>query len=82
MKIIAFIEAGGGRQGDVIRKILEHCGLWNPPQPRPPPRPPPSPPPRAVRSHPASGISPEIDPDFLEHLRREQQADQLQMPWD
>ena len=28
MKIIAFIEA---RQGDVIRKILEHCGLWHDP---------------------------------------------------
>ena len=37
MKIIAFIEA---RQGDVIRKILEHCGLWREPPPRPPPGPP------------------------------------------
>ena len=35
MKIIAFIEAD---QGDVIRKILEHCGLWEDPPSRSPPR--------------------------------------------
>ena len=34
MKIIAFIEA---YQGDVIRKILEHCGLWHDPPSRAPP---------------------------------------------
>ena len=34
MKIIAFIEA---RQGEVIRKILEHCCLWKDPPPRGPP---------------------------------------------
>jgi hypothetical protein len=34
MKIIAFIEA---HQGDTIRKILEHCGLWHDPPPRAPP---------------------------------------------
>ena len=36
MKIIAFIEA---HQADLIRKILEHCGLWHDPPPRVPPRP-------------------------------------------
>jgi hypothetical protein len=35
MKIIAFIEA---HQGDTIRKILEHCKLWQDPPPRAPPR--------------------------------------------
>ena len=76
MKIIAFIEA---RQSDVIRKILQHCGLWHPPQPRPPPRPPPQP--RATLAQQAVD-SIEIDPDFLEHLHREAQADQLQLPWE
>jgi len=33
MEIIAFIEKGG-----VIRKILEHLGLWERPQRSPPPR--------------------------------------------
>ena len=63
MKIIAFIEA---HQADLIRKILEHCGLWHDPPPRALPRP--------VRSSPASdpGITHEVDPDFLEHLRREE----------
>ena len=32
MKIVAVIEA---RQGEVIRKILEHCGLWRDPPPPP-----------------------------------------------
>ena len=41
MKVIAFIEPraperSDGR-GDVIEKILRHCGLWNPATPRPPP---------------------------------------------
>ena len=34
MKVIAFIEPP---QAEVIEKILRHCGLWNPPLPRPPP---------------------------------------------
>ena len=34
MKIVAFIEAP---QGDVIEKILRHCGLWCPASPRAPP---------------------------------------------
>ncbi len=78
MRIIAFIEA---RQGDTIRKILEHCGLWHDPPPRAPPRPAPSS--RPVRSSPASepGITHEVDPDFLEHLRREA-IEQPELPWE
>jgi hypothetical protein len=34
MKVIAFIEPP---QGEVIEKILRHCGLWQPAKPRPPP---------------------------------------------
>ena len=34
MKVIAFIEPP---QGDVIERILKHCGLWQPSSPRPPP---------------------------------------------
>ena len=88
MKIIAFIEA---RQGEVIHKILEHWGLWQvedeqwrnsrsraPPQaPRPY---------RPARSIPepnpaiASGITYEIDLDFLEHAHRED-LDQPELPW-
>ena len=34
MKVIAFIEPP---QGDVIEKILRHCGLWHPSAPRAPP---------------------------------------------
>ncbi len=72
MKIIAFIEA---HQADLIRKILEHCGLWHDPPPLAPPRP--------VRSSPASdpGITHEVDPDFMEHLRREE-LDQPELPWE
>jgi len=32
MKVIAFIEPP---QGEVIEKILQHCGLWQPPRPPP-----------------------------------------------
>jgi hypothetical protein len=34
MKVVAFIEPP---QGDVIEKILRHCGLWCPAAPRAPP---------------------------------------------
>ena len=34
MKVIALIDPP---QGDVIEKILRHCGLWQPSTPRPPP---------------------------------------------
>ena len=45
MKFIRFIEA---RQDDVIRKILQHCGLWYDPPARALPKP--SPTPQPVRS--------------------------------
>ena len=87
MKIIAFIEA---HQEEVIRQILQHCGLWHPPT-RPPP---PAPPQSVTRSRPAPAETQRgphlfklegIDPDFLEHLHREAQAEgggQLDLPWD
>ena len=76
MKIIAFIEA---HQSDVIRKILEHCGVWH----DPPPRAPPKPPPRAARPVRSAdpGITYEVDPEFLEHQQREQ-IDQMELPWE
>jgi hypothetical protein len=78
MKIVAFIEA---RQGEVIERILRYCGLWKPP-PRPPPCPrgggPPS---RPSATGPCAGPS-DLDPDFLEHLHREAQAEQMELPWD
>ena len=85
MKNIAFIEA---HQEEVIRQILQHCGLWHPPT-RPPPR---APPQSVARSRPAPAEPQRgphlfklegIDPDFLEH--REAQAEgggQLDLPWD
>ena len=77
MKIVAFVEA---RQDDVIRKILEHCGLWHAP-PLPPPRAPPPAAPKAVHAQRESdSISTvEMDPDFLEYLHREKQAE---LPWE
>ena len=80
MKIIAFIEAN---QGNVIRKILQHCGLWEDPAPRPPPKPIPS---RSGPSLPLFGAShaetaEEVDPDFLQHLRYED-LPEPEPPWD
>ncbi len=78
MKIIAFVEA---RQGEVIRKILQHCGLWHDPPTRAPPKPPlPSRPVRAIPER-DPGFNYEVDPDFLEHARREQ-IDQPDLPWE
>ncbi|HNW59365.1 MAG TPA: hypothetical protein PKI62_06810 [bacterium] len=34
MKVISFIEKC---QGEVIKKILRHCGLWKEAAPQPPP---------------------------------------------
>ena len=72
MKIISFIES---RQADVLEKILRHCGLWeNPPPPRAPPaRPPPA------DSDERRTI--EVDPDFLDHCRREAAEDQPTFDW-
>jgi ribosomal protein S27E len=69
MKIISFIEA---RQEDVIRKILEHCKLWEDPPPR-------APPPRARPGLPDPLRTSEVDPDFLEYSRREK-LEQLDPP--
>jgi hypothetical protein len=80
MKIIAFIEA---RQGEIVRKILEHCGLWEAPVRGPPVLP--------FITNPAQADDPDsrrtyqLDPDFLECTRREQSeeaAGQLALPWD
>ena len=74
MKIIAFIQAG---QQEAIRKILEHCGLWQDPPSRGPPS----------RSHqsqladPDSRRTMEVDPDFLEYARREK-TEQAELPMD
>ncbi len=69
MKIIGFVEA---RQDEVIRKILEHCGLWHDPPPKP------------VRTLPESDTTNtvEMDPDVLDHLRHESMSDQLELPWE
>jgi len=69
------------RQGDVIRKILQHCGLWHDPPPRAPPGQ--SRPSQAARpTHDADGgITYEVDPDFLEHVRREAR-EEPELPWD
>ena len=71
MKIIAVIEAHQGDAIQKIRKILQHCGLWHDPRSRGPPRQ--TRPSQAVRpTHEADGgITYEVDPDFLEHVRRE-----------
>ncbi len=66
MKVIAFIEA---RQADVIRKILQHCGLWHDPAPRPPPKR--QPPSSGQRVDLPPGAPSQVDPDFLEYLRYE-----------
>ena len=65
------VGCGEAHQGDVIRKILKHCGPWKDPPPRGPPRK--TRPSQAVRpTHEADGgITYEVDPDFLEHTRRE-----------
>lgn len=80
MKIIAFIEA---RQGQVVRQILEHCGLWQDPPSsvaNAPPRSPPRPRRRSRRSgvrrpccpmpEADAGVSYKIDPDYLEFIHR------------
>jgi hypothetical protein len=59
MQVISFIEA---RQEEVIRRILEHCGLWQGPLPRlPPARPPPVP----RRPRPPREVQLVLDPEFM-----------------
>jgi len=69
MKIIAFIEA---RQDNVIRKILEHCGLWRDPPPRAPPSPAWERP--ACSDAPDSAYIVELDPEYIEHLHAKNRA--------
>jgi len=94
MKIIAFIEA---HQQDIIRNILQHCGLppegpkgWQDPPLRGPPKPahlPPGPKPGrqgslfAEEGNPDSRRTHEVDPDFLEFLRRED-IDEPEPTWE
>ena len=70
MKMIGFVEA---RQDTVIRKILEHCGLWR----DPPPRGAPPAAPKAIhaRRELDSTSTIDMDPDFLEFLHREKPAE-------
>ena len=77
MKIISFIEA---RQDGVIRKILDHCGLWQEPPPRAPPGPARSSHPDGQANSSPREVSHEVDPDFLEHTRRERFV-QPELPW-
>ena len=62
----------------MIRKILQHCGLWRDSPARVPPKQ--SPPSWPVRSL-DPGFTTEVDPDFLEHARREE-LDQPELPWE
>ncbi len=78
MKVIAFIES---RQEDVIRKILQHCGLWHDPPARAPPKPPPQLRPQSVIPQRNPGFAVEADPEFLDYARR-QQFDQPDLPWE
>jgi hypothetical protein len=62
MRIVSFIEA---RQEEVIRRILQHCGLWQgPPRRLPPPRPPPE----RRRPSPPHDVQLVLDPQFTAEL--------------
>ena len=69
MKIISFET----RQGEVVRKIFERCGLLQHRPSRVPPRA--VRPSQPIRSCPEPDFAPnityEVDPDFLEHAHRE-----------
>jgi hypothetical protein len=78
MKIIALIEA---RQEEVLRKILQHCGLWHDPPARAPPKPPTPSRPQGSVPQRDSGFVVEPDGEFLEHTRR-QRIDQPELPWE
>jgi hypothetical protein len=78
MKIIAFIDT---RRQDIIRKILQHCGLWeDPPSRGPPPTAHPSQT-RRQANVPDSRLTYEVDPDFLEYARWEA-LEQTELSWD
>jgi len=60
MRVISFIEA---RQEEVIRRILEHCGLWLGPLPGLPPT---RPPPVQKRPPPPRDVQLVLDPEFAQ----------------
>ncbi len=78
MKVIAFIES---RQEDVIRKILQHCGLWHDPPARAPPRVPHQARPHGVAPQRDPGFVVEPDPEFLDYARR-QPFEQPDLPFE
>ena len=63
MRVIRFIEA---RQEEVIRRILQHCGLWQGPLPGLPPA---RPPPVQKRPPPPREVQLVLDPEFTPELR-------------
>jgi hypothetical protein len=84
MNVIALLEA---RQGELIRKILEHRGLWHdPPTCAPPPIAPTSATGLEASRPPCDPTSSqvyEVAPDFLEY-RRHKDQEQLDLafePW-
>ena len=68
-------------QQDIIRKILEHCGLWQDPPSRSPPRATRSSQPCDQPPDPDSRLTHKVDPDFLEYALREQ-LEQLELLWE
>jgi hypothetical protein len=77
MKIIAFIEA---HQEEVIRKVLQHCGLWHvPPTPRRAQTMVTLPGPEHLRVASPWKSHSKGDPEFLEHARH-QQLDEPDLP--
>ena len=76
---VGFVEA---RQDEVIRKILEHCGLWRDPPPRAPPSHAPAAVPARTAPEPDARFNCEVHPDYLEHLHRESQVEQLDVRWE
>jgi hypothetical protein len=77
MKVNSFVES---RQDEVIRKILEHCGLWHDPPPRAPPLATLKPVPLVAETDSAHRV--EMDGEYLEHLHRASMSDQLELPWE
>ena len=62
MRVVSYIEA---LQEDVVRRTLEHCGLWHgPPHRLPPPRPPP----QRRRRPPPCEVQLLLDPEFTADL--------------
>ncbi len=81
MKIVAIPPALDLRHRGPAGIPARRDGLWQDPPSRAPPNP--SRPSRPVRSIPEmdGGVTYEVDPDFLEHARREQFGPP-QLPWE